>query len=85
MLTEGQALDLERLRKYIHREQLTSCMNDTKWRAAISAIQGVSGYRAGFRTRVVTDTDDPPDDHWDGSFPYHVPILSSSNGLNLTQ
>jgi hypothetical protein len=45
----------DRLRRYIAREDLTSCMNDTKWQAALAAVRSVRGYRARFRTRGVTD------------------------------
>src|SRR6185369_17015551 len=73
MRTNEQLRDLERLKRYVEANQLTSCMNDTKWTEALSAVSSVSGYQPRFRVRMVLDEDDPRRDRWDGSFPWHVP------------
>lgn len=82
MPTDEQAKQRERLHRRIQREGLTSCMNDTRWRAVLAAIQAVSGYSAHFRARLVTDAEDPPD-RWDGSFPWHVPAPEFIEWLEL--
>lgn len=81
-LTPEQQIHKERLRRYITRERLASCMNDSKWRAAISAVGSVAGYRARFRVRMVTDQNESPD-QWDGSFPWHIPTPASIEWLEL--
>lgn len=73
MHTRAQTHDLKRLQTCIEVKQVASCMNETRWAAALSAISSVPGYRPRFRVRILTDEHDPPADHWDDSFPWHVP------------
>jgi hypothetical protein len=70
--TPEQQKDVQRLARYIEREQLVSLINDTKWREAIQAIQTVAGYVPRFRVKDLRGPE-PSDNAWDGSFPYHVP------------
>jgi hypothetical protein len=64
--------DLQRLRQYVAEHGLTSCMNDTKWREAISALRGIPGFYVRFRARSVRDgLDEVPSTQ--SSFPWHVP------------
>ena len=80
--TPDQLRDAERLRRYIRRSSLTSCMNDTKWREAIAAIGSISGFRPRFRIRCVRDRadHDPP---LEASFPWHVSTYVEIEWLDL--
>lgn len=70
--TDYEAEDVQRLRRYVGEHGLTSCMNDTKWREAISALRGIPGFDVRFRVRCVRDgLDEVPSRQ--GSFPWHVP------------
>lgn len=85
MLTDEQKRDLDKLRRRVERERLTSCMNDTKWDAAISAVRSVPGYRATFRVRMVTESEGDLRHgmYWSGDFPGHVPTLQFIEWLEL--
>lgn len=73
---------LQDLRRCVEQEQLTSCMNDTKWRRAISALESISGFRPSFRVRCITDSSDPPR-QWDHFFPYHIPTHAHIEWLEI--
>jgi len=81
-MTPEQQKDLDRLHRRINERGLASFMNDTKWKSAIMALQSISGYQVKFRTRLVTDSNDPPN-HWEGGFPWHVPIFEFIEWLEL--
>jgi hypothetical protein len=83
MLTNEQGHDRERLARYIEVEQITSCMNNTKWAEALSAISSVPGYQPRFRARMLLDEGDPRGDQWNGSFPWHVPTRVFIEWLEL--
>jgi hypothetical protein len=83
MPTAEQKKDLERLQRYIQREGLTSCMNDTKWDAAVRAIQSVPRFSPRFRARCVKDQQGVFPKPWDGSFPWHVPTFKFIEWLEL--
>ena len=82
MLTPDQQKDIDRLHRYIEREGLTSCMNATKWRAAIAVVASVADYHPRFRVRCVMDQHEPTK-HWDGSWPWHVPSPVAIEWLEL--
>jgi hypothetical protein len=82
-LSEEQKKEIERLRNFVARNRLASQMNGTKWRAAIDAIQGITGYRASFRVKRLMDAGDPPDHQWDDAFPAHIPLYNSIEWLEL--
>lgn len=74
-MTPEQEKDAVRLRRYIEREQLYPVMNNTKWREAIEVLVAIKDFQIRFRVKCLRDADDPPINHWDGSFPYHIPRL----------
>jgi hypothetical protein len=82
MGNDEQIKDLERLQRHIERNGLACHMNDTRWRAAIRALLGVSDYRPAFRVRCVRDTSEP-NEHWDRSFPEHVPTFVQIEWLEV--
>jgi hypothetical protein len=82
MRNDEHAKDLERLQRYIERHGLASHMNDTKWRAAIRALLGISSYRPAFRVRCVRDTSEPSK-RWELSFPEHVPTFAQIEWLDV--
>jgi len=71
-MTAEQQKDDERRDRYIIREGLASVMNDTKWREVIAILKDVCCGSVKFQVKCIRDKE-PPADHWDGSFPYHVP------------
>lgn len=81
-VTDEQRKDRERRRRYVARECLVSLMNDAKWRAAVSALSSIPGYRPRFRVRCIRDvaTELP---RWDRSFPWHVPTFAEIEWLEV--
>jgi hypothetical protein len=82
MLTPEQSRDLERLQRYIEREQLISHMNATKWRAAIAAVESIPDFRAVFRVRVLMDQSESSD-AWDSDFSHHIPTYMFIHWLEI--
>ncbi len=70
-MTSEQQKDAERLERYVVREGLSSVMNDTKWREALDALQGVTGYIVRFRVKDVRGPEPRPG-YWDRDFPYNI-------------
>ena len=68
--TEEQRKGVERLRRYIEREQLRALMNDTKWREVITALRYIPNFPIRFRVQCLRSEALPS---WDSSFPWHVP------------
>jgi hypothetical protein len=68
--TEEQRKDVERLLRYIEREQLIALMNDTKWREVIAALGHILNFPIRFRVQCLRSDASPT---WDSSFPWHVP------------
>ena len=82
-LSEDQKKEIERLRSFVSRNRLNAQMNGTKWRAAIDAIQAISGYRASFRVKRLTEAGDPPANGWDENFPGNIPLYNAIEWLEL--
>lgn len=61
---------------------MTSIMNDTKWRAAIAALQAIPRFRVRFRVKDVGGVE-PRADHWEKSFPWHVPTFVTIEWLDI--
>jgi hypothetical protein len=60
------------LRHYIERAGLGAVLNETQWRAAVQALQGIAGFAVRFRVKDVRGPEPAPD-QWDSSFPWHLP------------
>ena len=69
METPDQVKDRERLRRYIHREQLASVMNNSKWRRLVAVLEGFP-VKCTFRRKDVRESM-LKESRWDGDF-YHV-------------
>jgi uncharacterized protein DUF6678 len=82
-LTNGQKVEIERLRQFVARNRLDARMNGTKWRAAIDAVAGIEGYVPSFRVKAVTDAEEPSAAVWDAAFPGNIPLYNSIEWLEL--
>ncbi len=69
MKTPDQVKGRERLRRYIHRENLSSVMSDPKWRRLIAVLEAFP-LRCTFRRKDVRDSV-LEQSRWDGDF-YHI-------------
>ena len=72
VLTAEQQKDRERLDRFLLRQNLTSLMNDTKWRETMRLISEVIGNRVRFRVSYFSE---PRKGSWSSGWPYHAPQL----------
>lgn len=82
-LTQEQKQELERLRNFVSRNGLSTQMNGTKWRKAIDAILAIPGYTPSFRTKLITDAAEPPENVWNLFFPAQIPLYNSIEWFEL--
>jgi hypothetical protein len=58
-------------------------LNNTKWKKLIKHVGKIPGYKPEFRVKCLRDGEDPPENQWEGSFPYHVPLFNHIEWLEF--
>jgi hypothetical protein len=72
-MTPAQMQNAERTRRYIERERLTSCLNDTKWQELVAAMRSFKDFVPKYQVKHVRENLQPPGVPWDAEWYYHLP------------
>jgi hypothetical protein len=70
-MTPDQQRSREKVRRYVHREQLASVMNDTKWQELVDAMRAIADGTPMHRIKDVLGPD-PDNEPRDGEWYYHL-------------
>ena len=76
MDTRDQQKDAERLARHIQREQLVSCMNDTKWGELRAAMASVAPNPPRYRVKCLRDAAPSPEG-WERDWRNHLPSFKT--------
>lgn len=82
MATQDQQKDAERLVRHIQREQLVSCMNDTKWGELRAVMASVAPNAPRYRVKCLRDAEPSPEG-WERDWRNHLPSFKTIEWVEI--